>query len=126
MFIVINRRKDYLTTLEMTICLRRRINMPEKDKQHRNIGEQERKRDRNGHEVWDKRSLEESQKNYVLGAHYGNPFNNAANPNWRNQVLQTGYRDSMLNDPQRVELKNRTEDNNGNKKVMKDYPINPS
>jgi hypothetical protein len=100
--------------------------MSELDKQHRNIGEQERKRDRNGFEVWDKRSKEESQKNYVLGGHMGNPWNNAANPNWRNQVLQTGYRDSMLNDPQRVEAKNRTEDNNGNKEVMKDYPINPS
>lgn len=75
---------------------------------------------------WDKKSKNESNKNYVLGEHFGNPFNNTDNPNWRNEMLETGYTNSMLNDPLRVQEKNRIEDNNSNKELLKDYPINPS
>ena len=75
---------------------------------------------------WDEKSKNESQINFVLASHMGNPNNNTNNPNWRNQMLKTGYRSSMLNDPQRVESRNAVEDNNSNKKLLKDYPINPS
>lgn len=75
---------------------------------------------------WDKKSKNESNRNYVLGEHMGNPLNNTDNPNWRNEKLVTGYNNSMLNDPQRIEEKNRVEDNNSNKKLLKDYPMNPS
>lgn len=83
--------------------------------------------DKNNNNQWDARSRNESNKNFVLGAHYGNPWNNTNNPNWLNSMVENpSYRKSMLNDPQRVEKRNLVEDNNGNKKVMKDYPINPS
>ena len=75
---------------------------------------------------WDKKSRNESNRNYVIGEHYGNSSNNTDNPNWRNEMLETGYNNSMLNDPLRVEEKNRVEDNNSNKELLKDYPINPS
>lgn len=76
---------------------------------------------------WDKKSRNESNRNYVLGGRgMGNPLNNTNNPNWRNQMVNTGYRNSMLNDPQRVEESNLVDDNNGNKEKLKDYPINPS
>ena len=75
---------------------------------------------------WDAKSRNESEKNFTPFAHYGNPWNNANNPNWLNSMVNNPYRKSMLNDPQRVEKSNLVEDNNGNKKVMKDYPINPS
>ena len=77
-------------------------------------------------DMWDIRSKSNSDKNYTLAGSMGNPMNNTDNPNWRNQMMETGYRQSMLNDPQRVEEKHRVEDNNGNKEVMKDYPVNPS
>lgn len=76
---------------------------------------------------WDKKSRNESNRNYVLGGRgMGNPSNNTDNPNWRNQMTNTGYRNSMLNDPQRVEESNVVDDNNGNKETLKEYPINPS
>jgi len=84
-------------------------------------------KDRDKGEQWDERSKNESERNYVLGGKsMGNPWNNTNNPNWRNEMLNNGYRKSMLNDPQRVEERNSVEDNNGNKIVMGDYPINPS
>ena len=75
---------------------------------------------------WDKISKDESNRNYVLGEHMGNPFNNAENPNWRNQMLEVGYKPSMLDDPQRIQASNKVEDNNSNEELLKDYPINPS
>ena len=75
----------------------------------------------------DKKAKNESNRNYVLGGKgMGNPFNNTENPNWRNEMLDTDYNNNMLNDPQRVERNNRIEDNNSNKELLKDYPINPS
>jgi hypothetical protein len=82
--------------------------------------------DKNKTDQWDKTSRNESKRNYVLGEHMSNPWNNTNNPNWRNEMLDTGYRFSMLNDPQRVEPNNRVEDNNSNKELLDDYPINPS
>lgn len=71
--------------------------------------------------IWDKGSQNESDRNFVLGNKaYGNPWNNVNNPNWRNQMFETGYKPSMLNDPQRVEKQNQVEDNNGNKTQLKD------
>lgn len=69
---------------------------------------------------WDASSRNESDKNYVPGAQsMGNPWNNANNPNWRNNKLEGDYNPSMLNDPQRIQKQNITEDNNGNKKKIK-------
>lgn len=71
--------------------------------------------------IWDKSSKNESDRNYVVGAQtMGNPWNNTKNPNWNNQMFKQPYNAAMLNDPQRVEENHRTEDNNGNKKLMKD------
>lgn len=86
-------------------------------------------KDREKTDIWDKRSKNEGNRNYVLGAKsMGNPWNNTNNPNWNNQMFANPYRISMLNDPQRVEENHRVEDNNGNKVKMKDdyFPINPS
>lgn len=84
-------------------------------------------KDKDKNKQWDKRSKNESERNYVLGGKgMGNPWNNTNNPNWSNEMLDNGYRKSMLNDPQRVEERNRVDDNNGNKIVMGDFPINPS
>lgn len=70
---------------------------------------------------WDKRSRSMSDKNYLIGNKtMGNPWNNTDNPNWQNQMFSSGYRPSMLNDPQRVEERNRVEDNNSNKDLLKD------
>lgn len=71
-------------------------------------------------DVWDKRSPDESRKNYELGKSFGNPWNNTQNPNWATQMFDRPYNSVMLNDPQRIEENHRIEDNNGNKKVMKD------
>ncbi len=71
-------------------------------------------------EQWDKKSRNMSDKNYLIGNKtMGNYWNNTNNPNWQNQIFDFGYRSSMLNDPQRVEEKNRVEDNNSNKDLLK-------
>lgn len=67
---------------------------------------------------WDQSSFNHSDKNYVPGHRMGNPWNNTNNPNWRNQVMEDGFRSEMLNDPQRVEDKHSTEDNNSNKELL--------
>ena len=69
---------------------------------------------------WDQSSFNHSDKNYVPGYRMGNPWNNTKNPNWNNQMFKQPYNAAMLNDPQRVEENHRIEDNNGNKKLMKD------
>lgn len=69
-------------------------------------------------ELWDKRSREESEKNYTLGLGMTNPWNNTKNPNWRNNIMKDGFRHEKLNDPQRIHEKNRVEDNNYNKKLL--------
>lgn len=76
--------------------------------------------DENKKKHWDKRSKDQSDKNFVLGGQaYGNPWNNTDNPNWANKSYSDPYA-YKLNDPQRVEDANRLEDNNGNKRLMKD------
>jgi len=68
--------------------------------------------------LWDESSKNHSDKNFVPGHGYGNPWNNVNNPNWRNTILEDGYRSEMLNDPQRVEKQNVVEDNNSNKELL--------
>ena len=85
------------------VMIERRIYMTDKEKK----------------DQWDAKSRNESDQNFVLGEHYGNPWNNTNNPNWLNSMVNNPYRKSMLNDPQRVEKKNLVEDNNGNKKVYR-------
>ncbi len=85
-----------------------------------NQKEQERNIELNS-DLWDKRSRSLDNQNYLLGNKtMGNPWNNTNNPNWQNQMFDSGYRPSMLNDPQRVEEKNRVEDNNSNIDLLKD------
>lgn len=69
-------------------------------------------------DVWDRKSREQSEKNYVLGGSMTNSWNNTKNPNWRNDIMKTGFRSEKLNDPQRVHEKNRVEDNNYNKELL--------
>lgn len=82
--------------------------------------------DKKNNNQWDKKSKNESDRNYILGERMGNPWNNTNNPNWRNEKLDIGYKSSMLNDPQRIQVGNKLEDNNSNEELLKDYPINPS
>lgn len=69
-------------------------------------------------EIWDKSSREESEKNYVLGGTMSNSWNNAKNPNWRNYIMKDGFRREKINDPQRINEKNRVEDSNYNKELI--------
>lgn len=69
-------------------------------------------------EAFDANSREQSEKNYVLGGTMTNPWNNTKNPNWRNYVMKDGFRREKINDPQRVNEKNRVEDSNYNKQLL--------
>ncbi|TJX13501.1 hypothetical protein E9840_09085 [Tissierella creatinini] len=78
------------------------------------------KKELKNEDLWNTKSSNISYKNYLIGNKtMGNYWNNTNNPNWQKQMFDSGYRPSMLNDPQRVEEKNRIEDNNSNKDLLK-------